>query len=563
MRTLLILLLSACVLASPVEIVNYEDSTSAVDARLVISSASDVAVELSFTGSPEIHYYADSTAGVQLSARVVDEKLANGKTIYPLPSLYVDSMGQSIDVYEGNFKVYLPVSSNAANDNLQVLLTGNACAGEVCFPPFNMTIDVPKQADFPIVEFAAQPASREIEGGSGFNFPKFLLYCLLSIVAGLSFNIMPCVWPVLPIAVQRLVNFAGDGKKKLLEQGLAYAIGIVGFFAIFAVAGIIIKLTTGNSLNWSEHLRYPPVLISLGMLLIFFALFMFEIFQFAVPAGLSGGNNKAKGEFSGTLVTGFFAALLSTPCSGAILAAVFLWAQTQNLFVSTVIILLLGVGMAIPYVVLVNFPAFLSKLPKPGNWMVNFRKAMGFVLLFIAVKMLSSLSDELMSKAYYYAVFFALAIWIFGTWAPYGSSKAKKMKVRILAIIIAVLPAFVIFQADKNFVDWNDYNQTEIEKALADGQTVLIKFTADWCTNCHSLDNKVFKKRDTADKLGELNVYPVLGDTTVIDMPASKALEDVYGEAGNVPLTVILKPNQQPIKLRGIYSKNVLFDALQ
>ncbi|ARN57006.1 protein-disulfide reductase DsbD family protein [Sedimentisphaera salicampi] len=571
----LLLLLSGAI-AQKVEIISYQDYTSAAEAGLVRGSKNRLAVEVDFTGSEVIHYYADqSTApgGRVLSVSLADPDLSAGSAVYPETSLYVDKQGKSYEVYEGDFSVYIPVKQEAEKSGADVIIEGIGCAGDTCLPPFEKSLTAEPSDNIQTLDiaFAAEEGSKQTETppaedpqeAEPFELGEFLLYCLLALAAGLSFNVMPCVWPVLPIAVQRLVNFAGHGRKKLFEQGLAYSLGIISFFAIFAAAGIVIKLTTGNALNWSEHLRYPPVLVTTGMLLIVFALFMFDVLSFAVPASISGGGQKSSGgDLAGTTVMGFFAALLSTPCSGAILAAVFLWAQTQSLAVSTVIILLLGVGMAIPYFLLVNFPALLEKLPKPGAWMEKFRNAMGFLLLFIAVKLLASLNAEMLSKALTYAVILSFAVWMFGSWVNFTTPKRKKMIVRALAVVIAVLPAFVIFSSGDKLINWQPYSTPQIQQQTEQERPVLIKFTADWCTNCHILDSQVFQDEKIASALEEKNVFTVLADTTLSSNPATTALKEEFGESGNVPLTVIISPEGERTKLRGIYSKKELLEVL-
>ncbi|AQQ10020.1 Thiol:disulfide interchange protein DsbD precursor [Sedimentisphaera cyanobacteriorum] len=571
----LLLLLSGAI-AQSVDVISYQGYTSRAGAELVQGSQGTLAVQVEFEGDEYIHYYADENTapgGLTLSVALAGPELSAGGAVYPETSLYMDKQGKSYEVYEGDFSIYLPVKEKAANAGVDVIIKGIGCAGDTCLPPFEKTIsaepsDNPQTLDKALTgERGSKQTETEAEEpaqkAEPFELGEFLLYCLLALAAGLSFNVMPCVWPVLPIAVQRLVNFAGHGRKKLFEQGLAYSLGIISFFAIFAAAGIIIKLTTGNALNWSEHLRYPPVLVTTGMLLIVFALFMFDVLSFAVPSSLSGGGQKSSGgDLAGTTVMGFFAALLSTPCSGAILAAVFLWAQTQTLAVSTVIILLLGVGMAIPYFLLVNFPALLEKLPKPGAWMEKFRNAMGFLLLFIAVKLLVSLNAEMLSKALTYAVILSFAVWMFGSWVNFTTPKRKKMIVRGIAALIAAVPAFMIFSSGDKLIDWQPYSTAKIQQKTEQQTPVLIKFTADWCTNCHILDSQVFQDEKIASALEEKNVYPVLADTTLSSNPATEALKEEFGESGNVPLTVVISPDGERTKLRGIYSKKELLEVL-
>lgn len=568
-RKVVFLLLLAAFLVQGAVIVDFGQSTSEANSRLVRLAGGDLAVEVAFTGDKSVHYYADAATAPAGMVLKFSSGLATDKAIYPNPSKYTDMGGTVVDVYSGSFTVYQPVEESALVSGADVVVSGIACVDDSCLPPFKITLSAAPTKNIPLIEEAAELSARtlvvaeEQDASQGASASAVALYFLLALVAGLSFNVMPCVWPVLPIAVQRLVSSASGGRKKLFEQTLAYSAGIVSFFAIFAICSLLLRLTTGHALNWSEHLRYPAVITGIGVLMVLFAMYMFGLFTIAVSASVAGGAGRAKGELTGTLVTGFFAALLSTPCSGAILAAVFLWAQAQSPLISTLVILLLGVGMALPYMLLVYFPAALQKLPRPGVWMERFRQAMGFLLLFIAVKMFSALSAELMGRAYMFCVVLAFAVWMAASWAGFGAKKGIKLLVRLSALAIILLAGLFLFSTSESLVDWNDYEQTAIDVRLKQGDTVLIKFTADWCSNCHILDRKVFQDSEVAEFLDENDVYAVLGDTTLKTYPATEALTSRFAEAGNVPLTVILKKDSEPVKLRGIYDKQKLFEALK
>ncbi|GAG13366.1 unnamed protein product, partial [marine sediment metagenome] len=145
--------------------------------------------------------------------------------------------------------------------------------------------------------------------------------------------------------------------------------------------------------------------------MIVLGLFMFDVFTIGIPSSVTSKSGSGKGVL-GSVSMGFLAALLSTPCSFGILAGVFLWAQTQTLIMSALAIMLMGVGMAIPYAILVSFPSLLAKVPKPGAWMEIVRKSLGFVLLFIAAGFLSSLHAGVL----YYSLILAFTVWMWGSW---------------------------------------------------------------------------------------------------------------------------------------------------
>jgi thiol:disulfide interchange protein DsbD len=384
----------------------------------------------------------------------------------------------------------------------------------------------------------------------------------LAVLAGLSFNIMPCVLPVLPLILSRLINQAKEQNARRIGLGMAFCIGVIIFFVLFAAAAILIKVTTGAVFNWSDQLRYPSFVLAMGLFLVAFGLFMFDVFGIAVPSSLTGSGSTGSG-IASSIGMGFLAALLSTPCSGAILAAVVVWAQTQSPATSLLAFTLMGVGMALPYAVIIFIPGLLKKLPKPGDWMEHVRKAMGFILLIIAVKLLGALPKERMVNALFYALILSFCLWMWGSWVNFATPRGKKWTIRIVAVLIAVICGLWLLPAPQQLLDWKSYDAGVIQKSVESKQPVVIKFTADWCTNCVVVEKRVYHDPEVVKLLKDKNVLIIKADTTTKDMPATKDLTGVYGESGTVPVTIILLPDGEQIKLRGIFDKQQLLDILQ
>ncbi len=387
---------------------------------------------------------------------------------------------------------------------------------------------------------------------------------LLALLAGLAFNIMPCVLPVLPLIASRMINIARERPGRRIALGLTFCVGITAFFVMVGVFSAALRLTTGAVFNLSDPYRYATFDIVMVVFLVVFAMFMFDVLPLTLPSKVSGKTADA-GTFGGSLGMGFLAAILSIPCSGAILAAVLIWVQAQHWMMGFWAFLLMGLGMALPYAGLVLAPALLNRIPKPGNWMDQFKKAMGFAMLLLAIKPLSALPKERILDVSAFAVMVAFAVWMWGTWVSFSTPAGKKWLVRGLAVLLAAVSGFWLLPQKVDLIDWYDYDRGVIQNAVADNRPVLIKFTADWCTNCKILENRVFRDADVADALRKKNILPVLADTTLADFPASVDLQQVYGIPGTVPMTILLLSGRadEPIHLSGIYDKQTLFDALR
>jgi thiol:disulfide interchange protein len=564
--------------AEEVEIAKYEDQHSTARIEPVQLDGKP-AVAVVFDGTDDLHFYASADTapapGTELTITAKADGVVFDKTIFPKPAQFYDpAQEKNIDVFVGKFEVYIPVESAPQKETaVSITIAGVACTSKICLRPFEKTL--PAQIDFAKADTWRQVIMKEkLDSGfrrndkagslsrNGENKGVMSFYLIMAILAGLSFNIMPCVLPVIPLILSRLISQAKEQTARRIGLGMAFCVGVILFFIVFAAAAIIIKLTTGAVFNWGDHLRYPSVILAMGLFLVAFGLFMFDIFGIAIPSSITGGASTGGG-IIGSVGMGFLAALLSTPCSGAILAAVVVWAQTQSPTMSLLIFALMGVGMALPYAIIVLVPSLLNKLPRPGDWMEHIRKAMGFILLLIAVKLLGALPKERLVDALFYAVILSFCLWMWGSWVNFATRRGKKWAVRIVAVLIAVLSGFWLLPAQKDVLNWKPYDATIIQKAVEAKQPVVIKFTADWCTNCVVVEKRVYHDPQVVKLLKEKSVLIIKADTTAKDMPATGDLTGLYGESGTVPVSIILLPDGQQIKLRGIFDKQKLIDAIQ
>ena len=115
------------------------------------------------------------------------------------------------------------------------------------------------------------------------------IYYLLAILAGLSINIMPCVLPVLPLIMMRLIGQADHSSGRRIASGLAFCAGVVFFFAAFAFVSAIINVTTGAVLDLNSLFRYPAAVIVLFLAIVFFALAMLDIVTLSLPSSVATG----------------------------------------------------------------------------------------------------------------------------------------------------------------------------------------------------------------------------------------------------------------------------------
>jgi len=547
-----------------------------------VSPAGKSAIAIHFELEKDWHFYAsaqNAPGGMNLKLEPNEQGtkvLSFGRPIFPKSGwIYDEAQHKKIDVIGGDFAVYLPFTMAELSGEKTVVvdigIVGAVCSNTICRVPDFGSIkvevkikpgNVSAQPNFTLPEQKLSQGDKGVSAGqlAGYSVWAALI---LAFVAGLSLNIMPCVWPVLPIIVMRLIENAKESKGKSITMGLAFCTGVLLFFACLAGANIVLKLVYNTTLQWGDQFRNPSFVAGMAMLMVVLALFMFGLFTITVPSSISGKSGSGKG-FGGAVGMGFLAAILSTPCSFAILAAAFAWAQAQPLGLATLAIMVIGVGMATPFAILTAMPALLSKTPRPGRWMELFKQTIGFVLLVIAVKLIAAIPVDRRVNVLYFAVALAFCVWMWGGWVSYAAPASRRWAVRIIAVALAVVAGIIFLPAPKpSLIDWQKYDSAVIKQAQNTNKPVLMDFTADWCLNCVVVDKKVYARKDIADLIKQKGVLAIKADTTVSDYPATIALKEIYNEPG-VPVNILLVPGQgEPKRWRGLSFGDKLKSALE
>lgn len=537
-----------------------------------VSPGSKSAAAIHFELEKQWHFYAsaDTAPGEMFLKFDPNEQgshfLKFHEPIFPKTDwLYDEALGKKVEVIGGKFTVYLPFEAAGDVAEPKAIVVDIGIKGAVCtqtqcrvpdFGSVRTEVKITKDATGQQPKFVvpeAQPKVKAAAGSAG-QWESYSVWAalILAFVAGLSLNIMPCVWPVLPIIVMRLVEQAKESKGKSITMGLAFCLGILLFFACLAGANVILQVFYGQVLQWGDQLRSPGFLTAMATLLVVLALFMFGLFTINVPSSLAVKSGSAGG-YGGAVGMGFLAAILSTPCSFGILAAAFAWAQTQPLTMATPAIMVIGIGMAAPYAILTALPALLKKTPKPGRWMELFKQTIGFILLVIAVKLIAALPGERRIGVLYFSIVLGFCVWMWAAWVGLGASAVRRWVVRTIAVVLAVVAGFAFLsEAKPSLIDWQKYDAAAIKMALTENRPVLIKFTADWCLSCQVVEKTVYSRKDVADLIKQKGIVAVKADTTLRDYPATVALKEIYNEPG-VPVSILLVPDdKEPIRWRGI-----------
>ena len=391
---------------------------------------------------------------------------------------------------------------------------------------------------------------------SGHSLPAWLL---LAFVAGLVMNIMPCVLPVVSIKVLSFVQQAGESRGRVLGLGLFFAAGMITVFLALAAAAILFGL------GWGQQFQSPVFLIVMIALVFAFALSLFGVYEFGVPSAVGSLAAGAPREgYGSAYLKGVLATLLATPCSGPLLGSTLAWTLTQPPPVVLAIFGMLGLGMALPYVVLTAQPALLKRLPKPGPWMETFKHLMGFLLVGTVVYLMISLDQTLLLFTVMLLVFVATGAWVWGRFALRARSSAGRVLVLASALLIVGAGAYLSFHTLRNAVQppavaadasiaWEPFDPVKLAQYHREGRSVLLDFTADWCANCQFNEARVYNSAPVRALLRDKHVVAMQADLTR-EGPSTAAIRRLMTQLGarSIPFLAVF-PGDQPTRPYTLY----------
>lgn len=300
-----------------------------------------------------------------------------------------------------------------------------------------------------------------------------LLWMLVAgFLGGLILNVMPCVLPVISIKIISFVQQAGEDPKRVFRLGLAFCAGIMVWFWAFAI------MSQAGELPW----QYPEVVVILSAILFVFALNLFGVFELILPGATVGKLDAitAREGYTGAFLKGLLATLLGTACTAPFLAGAMAYALTQPWLKVFLVFTAAGLGMSSPYLVLCAKPAWLKFLPKPGNWMITFKQAAGFILLGTVIWLLWILAHQIDGVGVVWTVaflgFLAMAAWMLGKISPTWQT-GSRLTMWCASIAVAALGFYFCY-----FVMY-EWNAGKAESVSADAAPMSA--TAETLVLCH------------------------------------------------------------------------------
>lgn len=536
-------------------------------------------------------------------------------------------VGLEIREYDGQITWTAPVELVAgAQSQVTVDLEGQICNPNTCIPieeTAQLQVDTggpasdanPSAKSLPQQEFSGSPDSYDLSRIElqDSEEKSILYYLITAFIGGIVLNIMPCVLPVIGLKVMSFVQQAGQSRAQALILNCWYSLGIIAVFLILGSLAVTLKLRMGDQFsNAGFNLSLIGIVFAM-------ALSLLGVWEIPIPGFVGSHKAMSAADREGplaALLKGVLTTLLATPCLGPFMATALAWAVKQPVWVTYSVFGSVGLGMASPYLLIGAFPNLVNFLPKPGAWMETFKQVTGFILMLTVVWLMSFIDSALVVPTVLMLVGISIGCWWVSRTSVTASTTDKffSWATAGLLILISVMgsfgllgpvmeerfqeevAAYALEEVDKKTGElankladvesteqlqeltaefanssaedtgepWQPFNLEKLGRiAVQEGRTVMVDFTADWCTNCKALEKFVLKTKPVEEEIARASIVTMEADYTK-KPPEIRATLDALGAAG-VPVIAIF-PASDPYKpivfADGVYTQEDLVEAI-
>lgn len=437
------------------------------------------------------------------------------------------------DPFFGEQAVYfdeatLPLRLNPAAGGalLRLQIDFMACQdGGICYPPLQRQLEVQTPA-----------------AAAGRGFDGLLLALGLALLGGLILNLMPCVLPILSLKVLSLSGSPDPAASR--RTALGYTAGVVlGFAALGALAFFLREL--GLALGWGFQLQQPAVVAGLALLMLAIGLALSGLFTLGGSAtGLGDALSRRSGT-TGDFFTGLLAVLVAAPCTAPFMGAALAYAFAAPPAAGFGVFIALGLGLALPFLLIGFVPALARCLPRPGAWMATFKQALAFPMYLTAAWLAWVLAQQRGADAIGWLLGGAVVL-AFGLWAGerlrFHAGVWRWLAGAVVLAGLAVLgpihhldrpasrPAAAV--TAPTATDGSEpWSMARLAELRAEGRPVFVNMSADWCITCKANERTVLASERFHTALRATGAAYLKGDWTEVD-PAITAYLQSHGAIG-------------------------------
>jgi len=403
----------------------------------------------------------------------------------------------------------------------------------------------------------------------GASASSLWLAVLGGLIGGLILNLMPCVFPVLAIKLLALAQ-PDTAPAARRTAGLAYGAGVV--LSFLALGGLLLGLrAAGEQLGWGFQLQSPAVVALLAALFTLIGLNLAGLFELRMLLPSRWASAQARHPVVDAFLSGVLAVAIASPCTAPFMGASLGFAVGMPAVQALTVFAALGVGMALPFVVVGWVPALLRWLPRPGAWMDTFRRAMAFPMFATVVWLVWVLGQQsgIDGSAALLGLLLLLAALV---WALTLQGRSRwALGALVLALAVWLLPtagrlvvqpveAATSASAGHSTALWQPWSAERVASLQAAGQPVFVDFTAAWCVTCQFNKKTTLSDTDVLADFAARQVALLRADWTRRD-PAITAELTRLGRSG-VPVYVLYAPGKAPQVLTELLSTTEVRQAL-
>lgn len=382
-----------------------------------------------------------------------------------------------------------------------------------------------------------------------------------ALLGGLLLNIMPCVFPILSLKALSLAR-SGEGERTARHEALAYTAGVV-LVCVALGAALLGLRAAGAAVGWAFQLQDPRVILVLLLLVSAIALNLAGLFEIGSIHG--GGTLASTGGASGAFWTGALAAFIATPCTGPFMGAALGAALVLPPAAALTVFAGLGIGLALPFLLLGFVPALRRRLPRPGGWMGTFRRLLSIPMFLTALGLAWILGRQSgvdgMTMGLAAALVIAVALWWIGRRQSAGKGGWFALA-PALAVVIALIvilprqPAQASTAEAGGILAAEPFSEMRLAALQKEGRSVFVYFTADWCLTCKVNEKGAIERAEVADAFKVKQVAVLVGDWTDGDPAIGRFIES-HGRSG-VPLYLFYRPGAAPQILPQVLTPSTL-----
>ena len=474
-----------------------------------------------------------------------------------------DEFFGDVEVYYGAVDASLELAETAELLELSITYQGCADAG-LCYPPETKSF-LWHTASGEVQKGKLNPSTLKTDNSETNSSEEFGLIAALvfALLGGMILNIMPCVFPILSL---KALSFTRGDAQSHRRSSLVYAAGVVVSFV--GIAAVLIAIQqTGKLIGWGFQLQNTGFVIGLAYLFTLMGLSLNGLLHFGTSMMNVGQSLTEKDGDAGSFFTGVLAVVVASPCTAPFMGSALGYALTQPIYITLLVFASLGLGMALPMVILSYSNAAVKILPKPGPWMETAKNVLAFPLYLTSVWLLWVAGNQsgvnTMALALSGLVLLAMAAYL------YGDNTVRKA---ISALLLIAAVALAIPQSDgtqsasgsRSLADGQiAWSSSTLASYRETGKPIFVDVTADWCITCLANEAAVLFTPEIEGAFLAADIPYMIADWTDYDADIGEFVKS-HGRSG-IPLYVMYPSGvgSQPVILPQLLTRDIVLSAIE